>query len=198
MPLLTRRALLAAILMLPALGPAAAAPARYVLDRDRSEVGFSFDLAGTRLRGTMPVARAEVLVDLSDLSRSSVDVTLDVARARVALPLARQAMLGPDILWAERYPETRFVSARIRLGPQGRISEGAEIVGHLTIRDVTRPVTLRVALYRQPGSAPEDLDFLEIRLTGSVSRRAFGASGRADIVRDRVDLDISATIRRAE
>ncbi|MCV2889522.1 YceI family protein [Ruegeria aquimaris] len=198
MPLLTRRALLSVFLLLPAWRPAAAAPVRYVLDQDRSEVGFSFDLAGTRLRGTMPVARAEVLVDLNDLSRSNVDVTLDVAKARVALPLARQAMLGPEVLWAERYPEIRFVSARVRLGPEGRISEGAEIVGHLTIRDVTRPVTLRAALYRQPGSPPEDLDLLEIRLTGSISRRAFGASGRADIVRDRVDLDITATIRRAE
>lgn len=198
MPLRTRRALLAAFLLLPAWRAATAAPVRYVLDQNRSEIGFSFDLAGTRLRGTMPVARAEVLVNLSDLSRSSIDVTLDVAKARVALPLARQAMLASEVLWAERYPEIRFVSARVRLGPKGRISEGAEIVGHLTIRDVTRPVTLRAALYRQPGSAREDLDLLEIRLTGSISRRAFGASGRADIVRDRVDLDISATIRRAE
>ncbi|SDC90175.1 YceI family protein [Ruegeria marina] len=198
MPLLNRRDMLAAALLLSMLRPVAAAPVRYVLDQNRSEVGFSFDLAGTRLRGTMPVAHAEVLVDFSNLSRSSVDVTLDVAKARVSLPLARRTMLGPDILWAERFPEIRFVSARIRLGPDGRISDGAEIVGHMTIRDTTRPVTLRAALYRQPGSAPEDLDLLNIRLTGSISRRAFGASGRADIVRDRVNLDISATVRRAE
>lgn len=198
MPLLHRRALIAALLLLPHLRPATAAPVRYVLDRDRSEVGFSFDLAGTRLRGTMPIARAEVLVDLSDLSRSSVDVTLDVARARLALPLARKTMLGPDILWAERFPEIRFASVRVRLGAGGQISDGAEIVGHLTIRDTTRPMSLRADLYRPPGSAPDELDKLEIRLSGSISRRAFGASGRPDLVRDRVDLDIFATIRRAE
>jgi polyisoprenoid-binding protein YceI len=81
------------------------------------------------------------------------------------------------------------------LGAQGRISEGASIEGQLTLRGVTRPLDLDAVLSRPAGSAPDDLSVLTIRLTGRLSRSAFGATGYPQMVADEVELDIRAEIR---
>ena len=44
------------------------------------------------------------------------------------------------------------------------------------------------------GTAPDDLSRLFVRLNGSLSRNAFGATGFADLAEDRVDLNIRAEI----
>ncbi|GGH30715.1 Polyisoprenoid-binding protein YceI [Cribrihabitans marinus] len=175
--------------------PSAAARRRYRLDPAASRVGFAFTLSGLRQTGTMPVRRADILVDTDRLERSRVDVTLDAARARTALSFAQTAMLGPGVLEVARFPTIRFVSTSIALGSGGRISDGALIRGDLTLRGITRPVALAAALYRPAGSAPDDLSRLDIRLRGAISRSAFGATAHADLVADTVELDIAAGIR---
>jgi polyisoprenoid-binding protein YceI len=101
-------------------------------------------------------------------------------------------MKGPDVLDTGQFPTIRFVSRRVRAA-----GAGATVDGDLTIRGVTRPVRLDAQFYTQRGSAPGDLSRLSIRLTGSVSRAAHGATGWADMVGDSVALDILARITRA-
>ncbi|WP_165821504.1 YceI family protein [Falsiruegeria mediterranea] len=198
---LTRRAVLRTLASLPVLGlpcanAALAKPTRYMLDPRASSVGFVFTLSGTAQRGTMPVKRADILIDPQNLTASTVDVLVDVSRAKTGLFFATQAMTGADVLNAARYPDIRFVSTRVQLGASGRISEGARITGDLTVRGVTRPITLEATLYRRPGSRADDLSQLNIRLRGDISRSAFGASGYSDLVTDTVTLDIQATINQ--
>lgn len=175
-----------------------AAPRPYRLLPDQSRVGFIFFIGGGPQSGTMPLRSADIVIDPNRLAASRVAVELDVTRARTGSFLATQAMTGPEVLDAKRFPTIRFRSTRIRLARDGRLSGGARIDGELTIRDVTRPVSLAANLYRTAGSAPEDLDRLSIRLTGAVSRKAFGAGGHADLVQDRVELDVQAVIHVTE
>lgn len=191
----TRRNLILFLAALPAAPAAFAAPRRYVLDAAASRVGFSIVLNGAEVKGEMPVARADIRIDTSNLAGSSADVTLDAAGARTGLIFATEAMKGPEVLDTARHPQIRFVSRRIRLGAGGRISEGASITGDLTLRGVTRRVTLAAELYRLPGSAPQDLEVLDVHLSGTLSRSAFGAAGYAGMVGDAVTLDIRARIR---
>ncbi|MEM7318167.1 MAG: YceI family protein [Pseudomonadota bacterium] len=175
-----------------------AAPTRYVLDRQASSVDFIFLLSGQRQRGTMPVLSADIRIDAKNLTRSRVDVVVDVTSARTGLIFATQAMKGKNVLNAAAFPTIRFASTAIRLGPGGRLSDGAQIRGNLTMRGVTRPVVLAAAVYRPPGSRPDELDQLSVRLTGVVSRSSFGASGFPDLVDDPVQLDIRALIRKPD
>ena len=62
---------------------------------------------------------------------------------------------------------------------------------------MTRPLSLAAALYRPPGTAASDLRRLDIRLSGQISRAAFGATGYANLVGDRVGLQISARLLAA-
>ncbi|MEM7088703.1 MAG: YceI family protein [Pseudomonadota bacterium] len=194
---LTRRSIIAGLATLPFAHGTRAALQPYVLSREDTRVGFSFDLSGTAQSGTMPIRSADIRIDTQRLQNSQVDVVLDVSKARTRLPFARLPMLGPTMLNADDHPTIRFVSTRVELGPGGRISDGARITGDLTVRGVTRPITLDASLYRQPGTSADDLGQLSIRLNGALNRHDFGASGFPDLVRETVGLDIHAEIVRA-
>lgn len=174
-----------------------AAPTRYQLDAQASTVGFVFTLGGARQNGTMQVATAEIFVDPANLAASRVDISLDVDSVRTPLPFARQALIGPDLLDVGQFPTIRFISTKVRLAADGRLSGGATISGNLTVHGVTRQVMLDAGLFRAKGSAPDDLSLLTVQLSGQLSRSAFGASGYGDLVGDPVDLNIVAVIRVA-
>jgi polyisoprenoid-binding protein YceI len=177
---------------------ALAAPTRYQLDLAQSHVGFKFKLNGVAQSGSMPVERANITIDPQNLSASRIDVTVAAARARTGLIFITQAMTGAEVLNTAQFPTIRFVSRRIILGASGRISDGARIGGELTVRGVTKLVTLQAALYRPSGSAPDDLNQLDVVLNGGLNRHDFGASGFPGLVADTVVLDIRARINAAK
>jgi polyisoprenoid-binding protein YceI len=173
-------------------GPAQASPIRYTLDAARSSVRFETAFGPDKITGDMPVSAADLTLDFANVANCRVSVRLDVAEAKASFPFAAQALKGPKVLDAGSYPVIDFVSSSVR-----RNGDGARISGNITIRGVTRPVTLDAAIYRQHGSAAGDLSHLTIHLTGQVKRSDFGATGWADMVSDEVRLDILARIDRA-
>lgn len=182
------------------LGPTAAtaAPISYSLQQDRSEVGFIYTLTGIENRGSMPVVNADIAIDFQQFNASSVDVSVDVGKARTGLIFATEALKAASVLDARNHPTIRFQSTAIRAKNPRNLSAGGEIDGLLTIRGVTRPVTLNAAVFRQNGTAEGDLSQLSFRISGAVSRSAFGASGYSDIVQDTIQLDIAARVIAAE
>lgn len=195
-----RMAVIVLVCLVPAFSvalasTAQAAPTRYTLNQGDSNVGFSFTMGGGAQKGTMPIKSASITIDPENLTASHVEVIVDVAGAHTGLIFATQALIGPDVLNAAQYPTIRFVSRKVKLAADGRLSGGAHIIGDLTLRGVTRPVTLQANLYRQRGSVAGDLSRLTVQLTGQVSRSAFGAVGYPDLVADTVGLDITAVIK---
>ena len=191
---LTRRSTLFAFAAVVCPHRLQATPVRYRLDAAASTVGFHFTMNGVAQAGSMPVLRAEIVIDPDDLAASRIDVTVDVTRAQTPFIFATQALVGPDVLDAARFPTIRFVSHKVQLAADGRLSGGARITGLLTIRGQTRMVTLKAGVFRPQGSAPEDLSRLQARLTGTISRAAFGATGYPGLVQDEVILDIHAVV----
>ena len=192
---LSQTLLLAATVLLPL--NAMAAPEAYTLEAARSEVGFVFTLNNSKATGEMPVKSSSIIIDAAALQRSSVDVTVDVRRAKTGFFFATEALKAASVLNAKEFGTIRFVSTRIRLGGSGRLSDGAKIDGNLTMRGVTRPVTLDAILFRQTGTQAGDLSRLGFKLTGSVSRKAFGATGYSDLVDDTVIIKILARIAKS-
>jgi len=189
-----RTAMTALVCLVPSFTSALATATQYTLNEGGSSVGFSFILGGGAQKGIMPVQSAKIIVDPENLAASQVDVSVRVAGARTGLIFATQALIGPDVLNAAKYPTIRFVSRKVKLAADGRLSGGARITGDLTLRGITRPVTLQANLYRQRDTAANDLDNLTVQLTGQVSRSAFGAVGYPELVADMVGLDITAVI----
>jgi polyisoprenoid-binding protein YceI len=183
-----------ALALFLALAPAApAAPVAYVLDPDASTVAFETDFGPDLITGAIPLILADLSLDFDNLANCTVAVELDVTGATASFPFAAQALKGPKVLDAAAHPRMRFTSTRVtRAGASG---EAAAITGDLTIRGVTRPVTLEARLFRPRGSAPDALDRLTVQLTGAVNRSDFGATGWSDLVGDEVRIIITARIR---
>ena len=189
-----QRAILPALILAALLGaPATAKPVPYVLEPDESTVGFETDFGPDLITGAMPVKSADLILDFDAVSNSRIDVALDVTSAQASFPFAAQAMKGPKVLDAQSFPEMSFRSTAIR-----RDGDGAQVQGDLTIRGVTRPVTLHATIYRQKGTEAGDLRQLTVQLKGSVLRSEFGATGWADMVGDEVRLTILARIAQTE
>lgn len=175
--------------------PALAAPTRYTLETAGSTVEFVYTLNAADQRGSMPVGKADLVIDPDNLAASQIDVTLDVTATRTGFIFATEALKGRSVLNVAQFPTVTFTSTSIKLGPSGRLSNGATVTGRVTVRGVTKPITLRADIYRPRGSAPDDLSRLEVHLTGQIRRSTFGATGYADLVDDTVVLDIRAKIR---
>lgn len=171
-------------------GAVAAAPRVYAVVAAESEVAFAWDFGEDEVRGTMPVARADLVIDFDDLGASRVDVAVDVRGAEAGFPFATQGMLGPTVLDAARWPTIEFRSADVRRTGPGT----AELSGEITVRGVTRPTVFAAEIYRAQGSAEGDFSTLVVVLTGALSRSAFGADGWADLAGDEVRLRIRATL----
>jgi polyisoprenoid-binding protein YceI len=173
--------------------PVHAAPADYILEPAASTVGFETDFGQQDITGRFPITQANLTLDFDQAANSTIDVILDVSRATASFPFAADALKGSNVLDARNHPTIRFVSTRIRT--QG---DGATVQGDLTIRGVTKPVTLDAQIFRQQGYAEGDRSHLTVTLRGAVSRSAFGATGFADMVGDEVRLDIRARIARTD
>lgn len=180
-----------ALLAVLAVTNAAADPAPFMLDTARSAVGFTYYFGSNSDDGNMPVAMANLLIDLDDLGKSEIDVSVDASQARTGFFLATQALRGARILDTERHPFIRFQSERITA-----LQSGARIEGTFTIRGVARPGILMAQLFQQPSADDPDEGALSLLLTGSINRSEFGASGYARQVGDTVDLRILARISR--
>ena len=184
-----------AVLFLATLLPiqaVCAATTAYHLDAADSTVAFETDFGPDLITGSIPLENADLKLDFDNVANCTVDVALDVTGAKASFPFAAQALKGPKVLAARDHPRMTFESTSVR-----RTGEAADVTGNLTIRGVTRAVTLRAQLFRPQGSGKGDLDHLTVTLTGKVNRSDFGATGWADMVGDEVRIIITARIDAA-
>lgn len=196
MPSLSRRRILVAALAAATWAQTAStAPRRYAIIPEEARIRFIFTANGTPQTGTAPLSRADLRIDPANLRSATAEVAADVSRAQAGLILVTRALKAPEMLDTARYPTATFRSTGVTLGASGRLSGGATISGDLTLKGTTRPIRFDAAVYRPPGSAPDDLDRLEAHLTGRISRSSFGISAYPALVDDAVDLDIRVRIR---
>ncbi len=92
----------------------------------------------TTVKGRFRDIQATLQIDEADPTRSSVVTTIDVASIDTNVPDRDAHLRSDDFLNAEKYPPIAFRSTRVEPAGDGRW----KIAGDLTIRDVTREVTL--------------------------------------------------------
>jgi polyisoprenoid-binding protein YceI len=91
----------------------------------------------TTVRGTLAIRQAVLDFDPEHPDRSSIDVSLDAASIDTGVDGRDAHLRSPDFLDAPSYPDITFHSTSVE--PAGR---RWKLHGELTIRGVTRPVTL--------------------------------------------------------
>jgi polyisoprenoid-binding protein YceI len=119
-----------------------ATTATWDIDGSHSSAAFKVrHLMLSRVRGELGPVSGTVLLDEADLARSHVEIRID-ARAIDTRDAKRDEHLrSADFLDVADHPEVTFRSTAVRRDDGG---ERLLVTGDLTIRGVTRPVTLEV------------------------------------------------------
>jgi polyisoprenoid-binding protein YceI len=114
-------------------------PGIYRIDPTHSKVQFMVQhLMISRVRGHFNTFAGTIEV-ASEPERSHADATIEAASIDTGDENRDNHLRSADFLDVEHYPEIRWASTGIR-----RAGDGWEVDGDLTIRDMTKPVTLMV------------------------------------------------------
>ncbi len=171
--------------------------AEYKIDSAHSAAEFSVrHMMVSNVRGQFSKVSGTITYDAANLGASKVDAVIDTATVDTREPKRDAHLKSPDFLDVEKYPAMTFKSSRLE-----RSGDHLLIKGDLTIRGVTKPVTLTV-----DGPSPEIKDpYGNLRFGASatthISRKEWGLVWNAAmesggvVVGDDVTitLDIEAT-----
>lgn len=140
---------------------------RYRLDPALSSVAFRtrhiFGLAG--VKGTMPIIGGDIVLD-SAVPEADVTVTLNAAAFNTGHTRRDGDVGKPKFLNVDRYPEMTFRAHRpgALKRSEGRLS----LNGELTVRGVTKPVTVSIDTVETTGMG------FRATATTRIDRYAFG------------------------
>jgi len=143
---------------------AAGAATEWQADLDRSRLSFTAVQAGGEFDGTFERFRPSIAFDPDELSGSRFDVVIETASVATGDRDRDALLVGEDFFASHRWPTARFEATRFAPAGPGRFQAN----GQLTIRDVTRDVTLGFSFDAAPdgrtarlagGTAIRRLDF---------------------------------------
>ncbi|BFI97159.1 MAG: YceI family protein [Rhodanobacter sp.] len=156
--------LLAAGALLALALPGAASAADYAV-QPASTLGFTGSFQGASFDGSFKQWHAAISYDPAQLAQSKFDVSVSMASVAVSDKDQQGALPGKDFFDVAQFPTAHFVTTGFR-------SVGGKVVadGQLTLRGVTRPVSLAVVFKPQGKDATLDVD-------GTLKRLDFGVGG---------------------
>ena len=170
---------------------------QWQIDPAHSAAHFSVrHLMISNVRGEFTNISGSALFDPSDLSKSSVEVTIEAASLSTREPQRDQHLRSGDFFDVEKYPTLTFRSTRVE--PRGQ--EFFKLAGELTIHGVTKEAT-----FDMEGPTPTVKDpwgNVRAGVTGStkINRKDFGlvwnavTEGGGIMVGDEVKITIEAEL----
>lgn len=167
--------------------PAFAAPETYVIDNAHTFPSFSYSHWGFSLQ-TSRFNRTSGKVVLDKAAKTgAVDVVIDMKSVETGSTKFKEHIQGEDFLDTARFPTATFKSTGVRF--EG--DRPAAIDGNLTIKGVTRPVTLKVTGYQAIPHPMLKKDALGANATTTIKRSDFNAGKYAPNVGDEVTINIA-------
>jgi polyisoprenoid-binding protein YceI len=117
---------------------------RWEIDSSHSTIGFSVrHLMVSEVAGTFGSFHGHMIQGAEDMSASSLEVTIDTPSITTHAADRDAHLKGPDFFNVEIHPTAMFVSTAFR-----RIrGENYAIDGNLTIRGITKPITLQAVYF---------------------------------------------------
>lgn len=140
-----------------------------------------------RTTGGFQTWQGNVQVNDADMPKSGVQVTVDTHSLKMMDRQQADMLKDSDFFDVDRFPQMTFRSEKVeRTG-----AETLKIDGFLTLRGVTRPMTLDVTVSdRKPNAAP-GAPYARVRAKGTIKRSDFGMTKYVDLVGDNVEISIT-------
>ncbi|MBK7848789.1 MAG: polyisoprenoid-binding protein [Zoogloea sp.] len=117
----------------------------------------------------------------------SVDVTIDTTSVNTGYPLFNQHIQGEDFFDTAKYPTITYKSTKVNFDGD----KPATIEGNLTVKGITKPVTLTVTSFHCMPHPMLKKDACGANATATIKRSEFNAGKYAPYVGDDVKLTIA-------
>jgi len=168
-------------------GAASAAPETFVLDGTHSFPRFSYSHFGystqiSRFNNTT----GKIVLD-KEAKTGSVDVVIDMKSVDTGYTVFNGHLQGEDFFDTEKYATATFKSTKVRFEGDTPVA----VEGNLTIKGVTKPVTLALNSFQLMAHPMLKKDAIGANATTKISRTEFNAGKYAPYVGDEVTIDIA-------
>ena len=137
------RSIVGSVALALALVPAAAAAETSTWSIDPAHTHASFTVRHmviSNVRGELGKVNGTLTLDEKDVTKSKVEVTIDVAGIDTREPKRDEDLRSPNFFDVAKFPVITFKSTKVERAGK----DGLKVTGDLTIRDVTKPVVLKV------------------------------------------------------
>ena len=167
----------------------------YQVDPGHTQIAFAYDHMGfSNNFGLISEPTGTLTLDPKKPAAAKVSIDVPIANLRTGISALDEHLMKSDFFDAAKFPKATFVSTSVK--PDGATS--AEITGNLTIKGVTKPVTLDADFYGA-GKAPamaggkENVGFVA---TTTVKRSDFNMGYGVPMVGDAIELKIVAAFQK--
>lgn len=167
---------------------AQAAPVTYRLDPHHTMVLFSWNHFGySNPTADIGLGEGRIVFDEQDPARSSVEVTLPLARLDTHVAALDTHLKKADFFDAAKYPLITFKSSKVE--PLGE--HKFRVTGDLTVHGVTRPVVLDATLNKVGPHPMSKVQSIGFDATATLKRSDFGVGAYVPNVSDEVHVRIT-------
>jgi polyisoprenoid-binding protein YceI len=182
------RSLAVAVVALPALALAADT---WNIDSSHTQTGFSVKhFTISNVRGDFDKTAGKVVIDEADVTRSTVEATIDATTISTRDAKRDGHLKSPDFFDVAKFPTITFKSTKVE-----KEGENLKVTGDLTMHGVTKPVVLDVTGPSKEMKDPYGLSRRALSATGKLNRKDFGVSYGPDaVVSDLVTITIEAEL----
>ncbi|MFY2765147.1 YceI family protein [Arenimonas sp. MALMAid1274] len=161
--------------------------ATYRIDPNHSTVVASWEHFGfTRTVLQFSALDGQVVYDPANVGKSSVDVRIPFSGLLTGAPEFRDHLASSQFFDADKFPEARFTSTSVQAAGTGKL----KVVGNLTLKGITRPVTLDATLNKAGMQPMARRDAVGFSAKGVIRRSDFDMGDYAPNVSDEVELQI--------
>jgi polyisoprenoid-binding protein YceI len=180
-----------------ALSPALAQASTWDVDPAHSTVEFSVrHMMVTTVKGQFQKVKGAVELDEKDVTKSSVEVSVDTASIDTREAKRDAHLKSADFFDAAKFPALTFKSTKVEKAGKGKL----KVTGDLTMHGVTKPVVLTVDGPSASIKDPFGRTVRGVMATGKLDRKDWGMTWNKAldtggmVVSDEVKLEINAEL----
>lgn len=159
-----------ALLALATVQVAGAETQQYAVDPVHSEIGFKVKHLVSKTSGRFEEYDGKLWLDPADVAGTlKLSATIQAASVNTQNEKRDQHLETTDFFDVANHPEITFESTSVK-----KAGEGYEVTGNLTMRGVTKPVTLTAEVVGTGTNPWTSLPMVGLDLTGKVNRKDYG------------------------
>lgn len=164
-----------------------AAPETFVIDPDHTAPRFEYSHFGySNQMHRFDKSSGKIVLDRV-AQTGSVEVTIDATSVNTGLALFNSHIQGEDFFDTAKYPNISFKSTKVRFNGGKPVA----VEGSLTIKDVTRPVTLNMTSFHAMPHPMTKKDAIGANASTKIKRSDFNMGKYVPDVSDEVTLSIA-------